>query len=305
MKYSLIFAFFFSLSHYSFSQINMKDSTAQVVTYWEKNEKQNYTITTEKYKVNGTDTTSRETTAYDVEVTVLDQTDKSYTIQWLYKNIKSSSKDATVQKLMNISKDMKVIYKTDEVGIFSEVVNWKEIRDYIVNATNSLSKDFQAVPTMDKVLKQIQATFSTKEAIESAGIKDIQQFHTYHGVKYKLGEVSEYAIKVPNIFGKEPFDAKLSVYLDEINEKDNNFIMRSIQEVNVEQLTNTVYDYLTLMAKNLKTTAPKKSDLKDLKNEITTASRIHGSGWVVYSIQTITVNTENTISVEDRTIELN
>ncbi|NUM31369.1 MAG: hypothetical protein HUU47_03475 [Bacteroidetes bacterium] len=304
MTKKILTILFISTVFTTFGQINMADSTAQVVSYWEKGEKQNYTVTTKKIKLKGTDTTSNEITTYDVEITVLNQADKSYTIQWLYKNIKTNSTNPTIQKLLNITTDMKVIFKTDELGAFMEVVNWNEIKDYIQKATNSISKEFSAIPEMEKLLKQITATYSSKEAIESAGIKDIQQFHTFHGAKYKLGEVIEGQIKVPNIYGTEPFDSDFTIYLDEINETENNFIMRATQNVNKEQLTNATFDYLTKLANTLKITPPKREDLKDLKNEILTASRIHGTGWVVYSVQTTTVTSDNVTNIEELTIEI-
>ncbi len=245
----------------TFGQINMKDSTAQVITYWEKGDKQNYLVTAEKIKIKGTDTASREKTTYNVQITVLSKSEKSYTIEWLYKDIKSNSQNAKVQKLLNINKDMKVIFKTDELGTFIEVTNWKEIKDYIQKTTSILRKDFQGIPEMDNVLKQIEGIYSTKEAIESVSIKDIQQFHTFHGAKYKLGEVLEEKLKVPNIIGTEPFDSDLTIYLDEINEKDNNFIIRATQIVNKEQLTNAMFNYFTTMAKNMKVDPPKREDL--------------------------------------------
>jgi hypothetical protein len=205
---------------------------------------------------------------------------------------------------MNITKDMKVIFKTDELGAFTEVVNWKEIRDYIQKATTSLSKEFAVILEMDKLLKQIAVTYSSKEAVESAAIKDIRQFHTFHGAKYKLGEILKGQLKVPNLLGTEPFDSDFTIYLSEINEADNNFIMRATQEVNKEQLTNATFDYLTKMANIMKIKSPKREDLKDLKNETLTASRIHGTGWIVYSVQTTTVTSDNLTNIEERIIEL-
>jgi hypothetical protein len=287
-----------------FGQIDMNDSTVQVVTYWDKGEKQNYTVSAEKIKIKGSDTTSREIMSYDVEVTVLDSTDKSYTIQWHYKNIETSNTNPLFLKLVNITKDMKVIFKTDEVGTFVEVVSWKEIKGLIHKAVTALSEEVKYIPEMDKILKQIEATYSTKEAIESTSIKDIQQFHTFHGGKYKLGEVVEGQLKVPNLIGSDPFDSDFTVYLDEINEEDNNYIIRATQEVNKEQLTNATFNYLTTMSKNMKVEPPKREDLKDLKNETMTASRIHGTGWVVYSVQTTTVTSDNFTKIEERIIEM-
>jgi hypothetical protein len=304
MKNRIFTIFLLVVSLTTYAQINMLDSTAQAITYWEKGEKQNYTITTEKIKLKGSDTTSKEMTTYDVEISVANVNDKYYTIEWAYKNIKTNSSDPTIQKLMNMTKNMKVIFKTNELGTFTEVVNWKEIKDYIQKTTSALKKEFKDVPEMDQVLKQIEATYSTREAIESASIKDIQQFHSFFGAKYKLGEVLNGNLKVPNIYGTEPFDCDFTVYLDEINEEDNNYILRSTQEINKEQLINATFGYLTTLAKNMKVDPPKREDLKDLGNEILTASRIHGSGWIVYSIQTVTVTSDSITNIEERIIEL-
>lgn len=288
----------------AWSQINMKDSSAQAITYWSKGDKQNYSISTEKIKIKGADTTSRETTTYDVEVTVLKQSDKSYTVEWTYKNISSNNPNQNIQKLMNMTRDMKVVFTTNELGVFAEVVNWKEIRTYIEKASSALKKEYSSIPEMEKLIGQISTIYSTKEAIESAAIKDIQQFHTFHGAKYKLGEVINGQQKVSNLFGGAPFDSDFSVYLDELNEADNNFILRANQEVNPDQLTQATFEYMTKMASTMNLTPPKKEDLNGVKNQTTTATRMHGTGWVVYSIQTTTVNTENITNIEERIIEI-
>lgn len=288
----------------TFGQINMADSTVQVITYWEQGEKQNYSVVTESIKIKDSDTTSREITTYDVEITVLQADDKSYTVEWYYKNFKTDSQNVPVQKIMSIAKDIKVVYRTDELGIFLEVVNWKEIRDYIRNTMDVMQKEYKDIPGMDKIFKQVENIYSSKEAIESVSIKDIQQYHAFHGAQFKLGEVLELQLKVPNIYGSEPFDSYATVYLDEINEDDNNYIMRTSQEVDKMQLTNATFDYLTTMAKNMKVDPPARDDLKELMNETLTASRIHGTGWVIYSVQTTTVTSDNITNVEERIIEL-
>lgn len=286
------------------AQINHVDSTVQVITYWDRQEVQNYRITEDKFKIKSNDTTSRETTSYEVRVTVKDSAEKFYTIEWFYQDLKSDSKDETVQKILSIGKDLTVIYKIDEMGSFIEVVNWKEIRDFIRKSTAVIADEYKDVPSMDKLIKQIENMYSSREAIESAGIKDIQQFHSFHGAQYKLGEVLEGIVKTPNIYGPEPFDTRVTVYLDEINFEDNNYIIRSSQEVNTEQLIDATHQYLVNMAKTLKSDPPSKEMLSGLRNETVAASRIHGSGWVMYSQQTVTINIDNVTNIERRTIEI-
>lgn len=74
------------------------------------------------------------------------------------------------------------------------------------------------------------------------------------------------------------------------------------QIANKEQMINATYEYLLKMAKNLNAPLPKREDLKDLKNEIVTQSRIHDSGWVLNSTQISTTHSGQHITIDKRTI---
>jgi len=305
MKTSLLIILLFITTFTAAAQIDMTDSTAQVISYWEKEDKEIYSVTYDKIKLNGDDTTSRVSTTYDVEITVINATDTSYTIQWDYKNFDFSNVDATDKKLLSLSKDMKVIYATDEFGSFVEVVNWKEIRNYMMKGIDILKDDIRVHDAQEKILQQVELTFSTKEAIEAIAIKDIQQFHNFHGGKYKLGELVEGSMQLPNVIGKEPFDVEVTISLDEINTENYDFLLTSTQSVNKDQLTNATYEYLVAMADLIKETPPKRDDLKDLTNKSLTTSRINDIGWIIYSLQTTTVTSDSSTIIEIRRIELN
>src|SRR5262245_46237079 len=111
MKSLHLLASFFLLALSATAQINMEDSTVQTVGYWDNKEKQEYTVTTEKYRVKNTDTTDRETMKYEVVLTVLDSTAKSYTVEWAYKNFSTTTKDKLMKSLMSIGQDMKVVIR--------------------------------------------------------------------------------------------------------------------------------------------------------------------------------------------------
>ena len=295
-----------STSYYSsVGQINLTDSTVQTINYWDKHEKQIYHITTYKYKINDTDTTSRETIQYEVEVTVKDSTSKSYTVEWLYKNYQVNSDNEITRKIMEASEEMKVLFKTDELGVFVEVVNWQEVRDMIKGSLKKLFQESSSIPNLKEAIQQVEELFSSKESIESAAIRDIHQFHTFHGAKFKLAEVVEGKMKVPNMYDmSKPFDSEFQVYLDEINAEGNNYVMRSIETINKEQLREETMKYLNTLAQRMGAPKPNFDEVKELTNEILTASRIHNTGWVIYSIQTKTVTSGNHSSVEERIIEI-
>ena len=292
-----------------FSQINIEDSTVQVISYWNKLDKQTYKISEEAYKVtDAKDTVKREFSTYFVDVEVVDSTKDSYTVKWQYRDLNIvSSTNPFAEKLFSISSSTPIIFTVSEMGAFKEVVNWKELRDIIKKGIKMLSTDYKdTVPNFDKLIEQIGAMYSTKEAIESTCIQDIQQFYTFHGGKYKLGEEIIDSLKVSNGLGGSPFDAELSVMLDEINSEDDNFILRTTQTVDANQLTDAVYDYVKKVSETMKIPFEIKRENFPLgMNEISTASRIHGgSGWVIYTVQTKIVSMENVTSFNERIIEI-
>lgn len=294
---------------YSYGQINLEDSTVQIISYWDKGEVQNYKIINKKTKYNNDVIITSDSTINYVEVTVLDSTQNSYTVQWLYRDYKVSN-DEISQMLSNLPGNTKIIYKTNELGVFQEVVNWQEIRDEMNQSIEVLIKRMKEDNKMDnesveKVIKQMTATFSTKEAIESIVITDIQQFHSFHGAIYPVGETLEYETQLPNIFGNEPFSANLYVTLEEIYPDNNTYLISSETITSKEQLLAATIEYLVktaeLMGQQLDTAM---FENMELENEAVIYSEIHETGWIIYSILTKIVKTGSTKVVNECSIEI-
>lgn len=288
-----------------FGQINMADSTAQVISYWNIGDKQSYSMSLQKIKMKGADTTENVLMTYDVDITVIDSTNNSYLVEWFYKNYKTNSTNEIVKKITSLSENIKVLIETNEFGTIKGVQNWKEVSEYMKKSIKPIKDEYKNVPQLEQMFNQIEGMYTTKQGIEAVAIQDAQQFHAFHGGKYLLGEVLEVSLQVPNMYNpNNPIDSKVTLYLDELNSEDNNYIIRSSQEVDSEQLTNVTFDYLKSVAKSMKTPEPKKEDIGQLTNITTTASRIHGTGWLIYSIQTKTVEAPGATNIEERIIEL-
>jgi hypothetical protein len=288
----------------AFGQIQLSDSTVQVIGYWNKNERQSYTITQEKYKVQEGDTTAEEFLKYAVDITVVDSTAGSYTITWFYHDFELQTETPLMKKVAALAEEMTVTFLTDEFGTVEEVLDWAAIRDYIYRGTSLLKKETALIPGMDQLISQLEALYSSKESIEAAAIKEIHQYYTFHGARYKLGESIQASVKVPNLYGGDPFDAEVTLWLDEINPEENNWVMRMQQTVDTKQLTQRTLEYLTKMAEALQIPAPKGEEFPDVTHQTWTASRIHDSGWVIYSIETKEVTAEGVLQVEERIIEI-
>ncbi len=276
----------------------------QVIGYWDLNEKQTYEVTKEKYRVQHADTTQRELVKYEVDITIVDSTASSYTIEWVYRHIDQDSENEFEKKLAGISNNRKVIIKTSEMGAFQEVVNWQELRDEIKGATGVVRKEFKHIPKIDLVIDKVEAMFLTKEAIESMAIKDIQQFYSFHGAVYTLGEEVSGQLQVPNNYGGEPFNSDASLILDELNVEDNNGVIWMWQTIDSKALTDATYSFLKESATAAGNKFPERKDFPSVQSKTTTAARIHGSGWLVYSRETKEVTADGALAFEERTIEI-
>jgi hypothetical protein len=288
----------------SFAQINLKDSSVQAIGYWDKNEKQSYTITTDKFKIREGDTISKSQLMYDVDITIVDSTAKSFIIEWKYSNYRVTGNELIRQKIDALFQGITIRFKTDEMGSFDELLNWQEVRDHIKKTTTLLFQEYSNEPKLMETMAEVGKVYDSRENIETIAINDIQQFYLFYGGKYIKGETTEASIQIPNVFGSKPFDADVVLYLDEINEKDENYILRYEQTVDEKQLLSAVKDYVAKIAKTAGKPAPEDLGIKNLVNELQIGSRIHDYGWVIYSVSTKKVTAEGIENVEERVIEI-
>jgi len=299
----LIFLCTFSFSS-AFGQINMSDSSAQIIGYWSIGDKQTYDISYERYKVTNQDTSSRMIMKYEVDITIKDSTENSYTIEWFYKNYDIDFENEMVKEILKAAEDISVLIKTDEFGAVEEVLNWEEVSAYMANAITPLINELKNIPGAEQIIEQSMAMYKDKAAIEANAIKDAMQFYTFHGAAYSLNEELTGQIQVANNFGGEPFDVDVSLVLDELNEEDDNLVIRMFQAVDSEKLTEATYEYLAKTG-TFGNDIPNFDELPPLTNHIWTASRIHGStGWTTYSVETKEVNSADTTQVEERIIQI-
>jgi len=293
------------LSTSLYGQIDLSDSTVQVVAYWETGEKQTYDISFTKYtlqEIEGDsyyDTTITDIIKHEVDITIMESTESSYTIEWLYKNFEVESQNDMTEKIMSLPEGMSILIKTNELGGIKEVINWEKMRDHIQNATETL-KD---TPDSEQIIAVVMSLYSSKELIEANSIKDILQFYTFHGGKYILGEVLTGQSQVSNSYGDIPFDSDLSVNLYDIDGENDTSMMTMYETVDSDQLTDATFNYLKEW--ELIGDEVTREEFPAMTNEISTASSIHGeSGWIIYSREEKQVSAEGIINVEERLIQL-
>jgi len=303
LKYLLFIAFIY-IPFMGMSQINLQDSSAQAISYWDLGEQYEYTITLQNLRYKGQDTVQNETISYEVDITVIDSTANTYTVRWDYKNFSTNTPNPIMRKLLEISNEISVEIQTDEMGAIKGVVNWEEVKKHMEVAIDSLKKEV-GIPAFDQIFNQTKQLYATKQSIEAGSIQDAQQFHNFHGGLYPMNEVLSGTIQTPNLYDNaRPFDSYISVSLEEIDVENSYFIIRSLQEVDSTQLTDATYLYLKKMASNFGKEFPERKDFQTLNNTIETVSSIHDTGWVIESKSWKIVVSEGVTGEEIRTIKM-
>ena len=286
------------------AQISSEYSSVQTISYFAIGDKQYYKVEKNAYKIKGEDTLTKSKISYDVDITVLDSGANFYIIEWKYTNLKANTNNKILDEVATLSEDMRAVIKTSELGEVISLENWKEIKKKSKKFIKKSKKKFPKNTFSKEVLSSLERNYRDEKGIFNNAIKDVHLYFNFHGGKYTMGESYDAIIKMPNIYN-DSIDMALSVYLDNINDLENNYVIRMMQTANAEQLKDAAYKYMLSLNKLKKDAQPiKKSDIPPITNEINTAARIHTTGWVMYIIELKEVFSEEITKIDETIIEL-
>jgi hypothetical protein len=156
----------------------------------------------------------------------------------------------------------------------------------------------------DVLIKNLEAQFSTKQAIETTVIPDILQFYTFHGGKYVVSQPNE-TKTVSNGIPGHPVDVTMTVWVSAFD-RENDFSTVVVQKAfDQKQMTDATYALMKNMTKSSKVKAPSRESIGEITFTDATASQVHGSsGWVIYSFSTRKTSQDDQMKVEEREIDL-
>jgi hypothetical protein len=219
---------------------------------------------------------------YDATVTILDSTEEGYTIEWKYSNIKlkNPSENPFVKSLVEMSKGVTAKYKTDELGAFAELLNWKEMQEFIFKAIDKIIQEFNN-PQITAAINQVKNIYISKESIEQTAIKEIQLYHSPYGGEYQLNEVIKTETQLPNFLGGEPFPAILTIEMTKLKPEENYCKIQMLQSIDKERATKIIFDFVKKIAKESGKPEPTERDLPLITiNDVSEFEVELTSGWL-------------------------
>ena len=271
------------------------DSTATVLAYWKKGDKAKYSLKMTKEKYDNGKKISGGTSVSDIDITVADATDSSYTLYWKYSKITVPGPETgnpVVAKLTRLVEGVTFKYTTEAGGEFKSLINFNEVKGLMNKTLDELLK-IQGGKDMQPVIEQTKKVFASKEGVEQLLMTDIQLLHNLYGGEYKLHEALKAETQLPNFLGGNPFPAILTINMTELDKQNKTCIITLNQVVDSEKAAKEVGTFLEKNGKplNEKVGGLDISDTYSFEVDLIT-------GWMKKAVYTRTASAEGKKNVE-------
>lgn len=200
------------------AQINLNDSTVQVVAYWSKGDSYDYLYDYYKYNIQGKDTISWERTISKINITIIDSTENSYTLQAVYDTpnaIRSGSDSISRELTSRISRTFgndTVIVETNELGTIKRLVNFDQLRSRYLKAAEMTAEALCAQQgseaQKDSLFRFLKSTLYKQmgdtTVIVSTALEELSLLLYYHGCKMDFDEEYQIEENFPSLVGAHP-----------------------------------------------------------------------------------------------------
>jgi hypothetical protein len=179
------------------------DSLVRVIGWFCKTDTLEYTFSQVVAEVVGTDTTVVEAAGNDFRICVADSTKKGYTMQLVNTDVwqrdSTSVKGRMTLEAARMGLGTKVMFSTDEMGCFQEIINWKDLyknslsyQDKLVNRIFYEHPELYARQNIDELKKQIKKNteelMGSQEKITNLFFNQLKLLFAFHGKELPVGE---------------------------------------------------------------------------------------------------------------------
>ena len=281
-----------------------KDSTVNIIAYWNAGEKYAYEYSAEQYTIVNGDTTEVSHTNSIQIYEILEETETSYKISVTYKDEYSSDPlNNTLNALLEERYgDPKVIATTDQNGSLLRIDNVQELSGQIVSILDEvvdiMMKNDEGSEIAEEqkayVRNYLKEMFSNPETVMSIFAEDIGRVLYFHGCGLELDNEYTGQIEVPSIFPgvDQLIPANLTIWADSEYTDEYSTVCRSKTSISAESLRNFLSEYYIHSIKMAGGTELDEEKLQNAIAEVQKAvnevegnmneyltAEIHATGW--------------------------
>ena len=178
------------------------DSVVRVIGWFNKTDTLEYSITFVEALIENNDTTVTEANNSECRITVADSTKNGYVMRYVptgvWRNDSTSAEGQFLLAAARSSIGCEVLFSTDELGVFKEITNWKEVYKRVTTYQKKMiDKTYYEHPELysrqpkqeyeKRVRELTNEMIGTKEKMTEQFIA-LKLLFAFHGKELKIGE---------------------------------------------------------------------------------------------------------------------
>lgn len=198
------------------------------VAYWAIGDTFEFTISKIKSSWKEGALNKTDTTQYGARFVVLDSTDHAYRIKWETQEKPAKSLMLPIDMVKAVvDKELEsIIYKTNELGTFIELEDWKEISESMAMILEEVKDDIREKKQeisdefLDEFMQPLIQAYSSKQGLEQIVFKELQFLHYPFGAEFSLADTIVYERYLPNMLGGDNLKGIGKIYVEQFDQEN-------------------------------------------------------------------------------------
>jgi hypothetical protein len=184
-----------------------QDTNINIYTYWTAGDTQTLRIQEGYIKYEDDKVVEKDISSITAEITVLAETDTTYTMQWVYKdnvvdriNIEEDEEDVYIDKrLEEMFSEVTLEYEINEFGELKRMLNLDKVMEAMSDSLRLLIQQEMDMDNDDSGLfLEILNEMFNSESMADEMTRDIYNYHYYHGNSFPPDTTIHYLDTIPN-----------------------------------------------------------------------------------------------------------
>ena len=278
------------------AQYNSESKTVSVIPYWEKGDRFHYQQNEKEYQINKTDTIFKKNKSFDLNITVLDQDSISYTIEWITEPDYSQIPPVFLNDFKTKIGSQRFIYKTNQNGIFQQLLNFDEIVAYNKKIVEFLGA--QISNKNDKIAFKLalEKVFGNDDVTTQLIASKINTYHLFYGNKIYKKTPEKKRFESVNPVTKNKIIYNRSILFEDYNQDDQVYTLYSETIPEEENLIGEIKSTLeTIISKEAK----EMEHIQNFDYISKVFQATHNTGVVLYQMKRDFIDVDNQETIKE------
>ncbi|MGG9963200.1 hypothetical protein [Ferruginibacter sp. SUN106] len=220
------------------------DTSVIVIPHWKKGDihKVKFSSTTIN-KHDGKE--AKYLSVFEASFSVIEKDTTGYIVEWVYTKCSLAPGDITTEnQILAGLVNTKLVCKLSTTGRFKDLENADELMVATGKVVDDLINKSQQDPTMNIQYVGVKNMLVSKQALELVLLKQIKFYNFSFGYKYRLNFVQTNKLKMPSLFGGQPYDGVEKVELKKLDNPNAVCIIETSKTVDNQLLKTGLMEYL-------------------------------------------------------------